>query len=328
MGKELGFTATKFENVSSRDYGLMRVSKGDGSATPYPRHSKPIDQGSIHDRLLEEQKRILSSLGTRSISQHLFEKTHQPNPSQSASLTSIEISNNIKKQLNGKRSVRMRSRINAASTRSSLTQQLLSMGTPHPKKKIVLNPKTLVNRLSSHAFRTASNVAATFVSKKIGPLGSIGSLTETTESEEFLKSHDMHFKHSQHTSKFKSSTHTSTVVCAKPILKKSSKCMVAPLAPKCAKKVKLIVPKSTWTETMPPQNDREKFAERRRLHDEAEFTICKNGVRLSEIVMRIPDESKFIVDPDLYDHDNALIKIKKILRDQGIICTIANKINV
>lgn len=316
MGKELGFTATKFENVSSRDYGLMRVSKGDGSATPYPRHSKPIDQGSIRDRLLEEQKRILSSLGTRSISQHLFEKTHQPNPSQSASLTSIEISNNIKKQLTGKRSVRMRSRINAASTRSSLNQQLLSMGTPHPKKKIVLNPKTLVNRLSSHAFRTASNVAATFVSKKIGAPGSIGSLTETTESEEFLKSHDMHFKH------------TSTVVCAKPILKKSSTCMVAPLAPKCAKNVKLIVPKSTWTETMPPQNDREKFAERRRLHDEAEFTICKNGVRLSEIVMRIPDESKFIVDPDLYDHDNALIKLTKILRDQGIICTIGNKINV
>lgn len=328
MGKALGFTSSKFENVASRDYGLMRVSKGEGASTPYPRRSKPIDNASIRDRLLEQQDIISSfneKLGTRSISD-LFERNHPLKSSRSASFDSIERTNNIKKQLTGKRNVRVKSNIIVPSTRSSLlTQQLLSIGTPHPKKKIVLNPKTLINRLSVHAFPETSRTGSTFVSKMIGVLDTLGSQTETIDSEEFLMSHNINYKYSKSTLKSKSST---VFVSSKPILKKSSKIMEGHHAPKRAKKVKLIVPKTNWNEIMLQQKDKGSFAERRRLHDEAEFTICKNGVPLNDLVMAIPDESKFVCDVDSYDHDKAILKLTKIMRLEGIICTSGIRVSV
>lgn len=133
-------------NVLSRDYGLMRVVP-EKSATPYPRTSQPIDVDILRNRLAYQQNEPQDNEDTTT-KMHVdsIESLPLQKPHSTVDFKQQAKSTEFEKQPS--RQITLPPRRSSPSVRSSYNQHLLSIGTPHPSKKIALNPKVLLNRLS------------------------------------------------------------------------------------------------------------------------------------------------------------------------------------
>lgn len=172
MAQKLDFAAETYAaiNLLSRDYGLMRVVP-ERSATPYPRASQAIDAVTLRNRLAYQGNRKANEpesnddehatvqnkrYPTYNASVDLSETfdLKGPHPLQCLTVDFKQVANSIesKKQPSLKvpqRQTTLPQKRLSLSARSSYNQHLLSIGTPHPSKKIALNPKVLLNRLSA-----------------------------------------------------------------------------------------------------------------------------------------------------------------------------------
>ncbi|XP_062123655.1 LOW QUALITY PROTEIN: uncharacterized protein LOC133837026 [Drosophila sulfurigaster albostrigata] len=157
---KISISAPSTMNLMDRDYGLMKVSQ-DKSSTPYPRSSKGVDPEVLRSRLDSEHKDSFLSVGAASEVEPIEDEI-VGSPSQRISYhkAPMHINQNISKNLTHHKAV-FGSDLSTArsvsiskfakkaghSNRGSTTQYL-SVGTPHPKQRIVLNPSNLLRRLT------------------------------------------------------------------------------------------------------------------------------------------------------------------------------------
>lgn len=157
MAQNLEFADETYRaiNVLSRDYGLMRVPER--SATPYPRTSLPIDADTLRNRLTKQ--RSSKSIEAENNDDATMEnkvnvdssetlRLKKPHTERGLSVDFKQLTKSTESTKKPSRQITLPQRNKSSSTRSSYNQHLLSIGTPHPSKKIALNPKVLLNRLN------------------------------------------------------------------------------------------------------------------------------------------------------------------------------------
>lgn len=149
MDHQLSFETAK--NMFPRDYGLEKTVGYDQKKTPYPRLSKVIDVETLRQRLIHQRNNELEN----------NEDKHQARNMRMASVDLSDIlalgashtkqsqsSIESKKQSFHFRHITVPSKMSILSEHSSYSRHILSIGTPHPLKKIALNPKMLLSKLN------------------------------------------------------------------------------------------------------------------------------------------------------------------------------------
>lgn len=361
MKRSLSIVNPSIINVATRDYGLMRVDN-ERSSTPYPHKSKAIDGETLRIRLMEERNREHNSWMNPDDEPDTLgdEKRCSSNNELSDNLDNTAILN-YKQKLSEKNRVSLTVK-KLSSNRSSISNNLLSIGTPHPTKDILLNPKLLLTRISSvndvlsptkvqepvqQASKTeqVSGKPNKVSSKRIGfevnpKVPGLSTyphpkrLTGWRKSYVLSKSEqslEANIRYNElTTSSFTPLEIKSAVSGLKSILKKVSE-NAQKSDPKLQKKVNLIIPKTSWKNRTLPTTATSTitFAERRRLFHEAEFSICKNGSPLNDLIMGIPDDddSTFLERGTSRQDIIAFRDFKKFMRNQGFMSSTGHRIS-
>lgn len=157
MARALNFNDTT--NVYPRDYGLEKIVGYQAKGTPYPRLSKSIDMETLRKRLLYQRSNESQNnedrpqgrstrMASVDLSETLALGTSHPRQSHSSIESKKQSSQNV-----SHRHITVPMQLSNYSDQSSYTRHLLSIGTPHPLKKIALNPKTLLTRLNANPKR-------------------------------------------------------------------------------------------------------------------------------------------------------------------------------
>lgn len=358
MKRSLSIVNPSIINVATRDYGLMRVDN-ERSSTPFPRKSKAIDGETLRIRLDAERHRDQNSW---------VNTDDEPDTlgDDKAGKSDNELSDTLNTPNSKKKSLSEKSRVllsvkKLSSNRSSISHNLLSIGTPHPIKDIALNPKMLSTRISTinealkvqelepHVSRTSQvvgkpkKVSSKRIDFEVGPKVPSSSLyprqkrltgwrkyQELSKSEQSLDVKMIESNNELATSSFTPIEIKSAVSGLKSILKKvSEKAQKSDM--KLHKKVNLIIPKTSWkNKTLPTTaTSTMTFAERRRLFNEAEFSICKNGSPLNDLIMGIPDDDDItLLERESSRQDIIAIRdFKKIMRNHGFISSTGHRIS-
>ncbi|XP_030556518.1 uncharacterized protein LOC115759662 [Drosophila novamexicana] len=278
--------------IVDRDYGLIKIT-ADKASTPYPRISKGIDMPALTARLEEERT----------------SKTERAHLEKSDSAMSIL-------------------RFSNTSHRTHVMHpEQMPSGTPHPNKGLAINPKLLKRQISTIDW----NAELSHQWASIRRLSDIQ--TMLTEMETDRKS-------------------------VKNLLSARSSCYNRNTLPSCLrknfsnkssitehehkrKKVTLISPRrSTSSEergekktllmdekksgqgtvtNSGPSSHPLSFNERRQLFCKGEFTIAKNGKKLSEYFMSNPVDQSDIVDGTFCEDQRATDAIETFIRKEGFI---------
>lgn len=349
MSKKLSFQEKSFINVQTRDYGLMRTDN-EKSSTPYPRATKAVDGDTLHYRLINQRNKESDDWQKTDddLDTVKSEKDLGINPSTGRL--------NRKTDLSDKHHVSLPVR-KPSSTRSSLNHNLLSIGTPHPKKDIALNPKMLlaritevnespteqkVQKLSLGPGNTVetSGKPHKYSSQKIAFKLNSMAANMTVSSNKRLTGWPTHerLKSAQSKESFQNTGSITSlkwtdikaqVTNLKSILKNVSS-NVQKKSLQHQKKVNLIIPRTSWkNKTLRTSNFELTFEERRRLFNEGEFSICKNGSPLNDHLMAVPTNASSLIDTEFSHCDlMALHDMKRIMRNRGFACSTGHRISI
>ncbi|XP_064549823.1 uncharacterized protein LOC135436216 [Drosophila montana] len=260
------FSKSDTLTLANRDYGLMRIASV-RVTTPFPRVTPAVDAETLRERLASQlnietakrEEQRAEMFGARTIKGDAASKPFGPlhlrkelaaNPK--SLMKNAKDKHNVSDWKPNRQQPNFRpgTRKESYSTRSSVNEYP-SVGTPHPKKKIVLNPVNLVKRL------TEANI------------------------EQSLRR---------------------------------------------AKRVIIMTPRPTafHTEDSKSQKNNISFEERRRLFDVAEYTIAKNGKKMSEIPMPEPSTPIDISESIYHVDEQATAAIENYIKIQGLIKTSPN----
>ncbi|XP_017141007.1 uncharacterized protein LOC108154980 [Drosophila miranda] len=353
----LKFQHTEPLAVNLREYGLMQTSRK--TDTPYPRAEKAIDPSLLKARLVESKKmygkdlkNVPSMQSTGSVEgqngqnlQHIRSVEAAPGPMRdSASLLlgtphprkgkAVDPKSLIRHLSTAK--VRRSSLLGAARTSyghlpssraslsaharesdsgqhssqspSALTKHNLGIGTPHPIKGYILNPHDLTKRLEDRVGNAGKAGMAGTAPRKDSPLkrpqGQKKGKKQVSISLERVSTEDM-----RQTSclSFGSARHDGASLSGN-----NSSFLTVESSHESTSLLKL------------------SFEERRRLFYQSEFTIAKNGRKMSDVVMAVPQKVVEISDKHEWQgHDEeADEELEEFIKKQGLIKTERDQLTI
>ncbi|EDV48483.1 uncharacterized protein LOC6553909 [Drosophila erecta] len=272
---KLKFKSTEPLPISSRDYGLMKSSRK--SSTPYPRAEQGVDANLLKARLImgtdSEHRNHSGLLKTRP------EKVEDGSPS--ISDASSHWSKSMQKP---KPSVNVLQRHSPTKN----FRDIVSVGTPHPKKGVALNAKILDRRLTD--------------------------LSELIKRKPDLSEHSMAASLKPKLSKVKK-----RVLMATPDDSRESG--ISPGSPPVGE---VVAENGTHIDYDGSiigelQEQRLSFAERRSISQKGEYTIAKHGRKMSDVMMAVPTADQDVFDNNVHYVEKASLEIEKYMRSQGLV---------
>ncbi|XP_043656425.1 uncharacterized protein LOC122622212 [Drosophila teissieri] len=280
---KLKFKSTDPLPISSRDYGLMKSSNK--SSTPYPRAEQGVDANLLKARL-----KMRSDFGNQNHSglHKKAVKPEKPEKPEDASPSISDASSHWSKHAHkSKLSV-------TVIRRPSLTRNIrdiVSVGTPHPKKGVALNAKVLDRRLTD--------------------LGDL--IKKTTDLSEQPMVHSV---------KPKGPKAKKRVLLATPVESRESE--ISSGGSPDEEVVGGSVTQADYDVTLGSiigefQDPQLSFAERRRISQEGEYTIAKNGRKMSDVMMAVPSADEEVFDNSVHFAEKASLEIEKFMRSQGLV---------
>ncbi|EDW96036.1 uncharacterized protein LOC6535696 [Drosophila yakuba] len=275
---KLKFKTTDPLPISSRDYGLMKSSNK--SSTPYPRAEQGVDANLLKARL--KMRSDSENKNHSGLHKKKPEKLEDGSPSIS------DASSHWTKPTNkSKLSV-------TVIRRQSLTKNIrdiVSVGTPHPKKGVALNAKVLDRRLTD-----------------------LGDLIK--------KTNDLSEQSMVNCVKPKGPKAKRRVLLATPVESRESE--ISSGASPDGEVVGGSVTQADYDATLGSiigelQDPQLSFAERRRISQEGEYTIAKNGRKMSDVMMAVPSADEEVFDNSVHFAEKASLEIEKFMRSQGLV---------
>ncbi|XP_023178063.2 uncharacterized protein LOC111604279 [Drosophila hydei] len=256
LNRALLFRKKPFLKATDRDNGLLPVDS-ERASTPYPQAHVAIDPNAVEERLnSRDQRRSVVKIQSPSEDELKNIRMHHslhstPHPTKGTAVNPRVLRERLKDSTFGsdglqEKQVSISSKKRSYSSTSSATD--LSFGTPHPKKRVVLNAQTLVKRLVK------------------------------AESVYRLKN---------------------------------------------AKKVILISPRESTLRLRSTDSSTDSFENRRRQFHMAEFTIAKNGKKMSDFQAQQPDLRRM---PKYQVDESYINEIEEYIKIQGLIKSNENEL--
>ncbi|XP_016960131.1 uncharacterized protein LOC108031363 [Drosophila biarmipes] len=279
----LKFKSREALPISTRDYGLMRSTNK--SSTPFPRADQGVDANLLKARL--NMRRDYQNRRPDPFSK-LPKRTDSPSISDAESHDYDQLS------------MRQASRPSVSVfRRQSLTKdnykEILSLGTPHPKKGVALNAKMLTRRL--------------------------------TDINGQLKLQQVPSQQSP-----PSPPHRSQRPRKKKVLMSGNAESLSLMIPTKDSPVGELVSQSLSRRLTQMDYDASQssfsgefqepelsFAERRRLFHEGEFTIAKYGRKMSDVMMAAPEATEEVLDNSMQFAQRAKEELETYMKSQGLI---------
>ncbi|KRF83675.1 uncharacterized protein [Drosophila virilis] len=275
--------------IVDRDYGLIKIST-DKASTPYPRVSKGIDVPALTARLEEER----------------ISKTE---------VTPLERADSAFSSL----------RFSSTSHRTHVMHpEQMPTGTPHPNKGMAVDPKLLKKQISTIDW----NAELSHQWASIRRLSDIQSMLSEMETDRKSVKDLL----SARSSSYKRNTLPSCLrkdYSNKPehVHKRKKVTLISPRRSATSelrdeRKNLLIDDRKSAQSTVNssgPSSHPLSFNERRQLFCKGEYTIAKNGKKLSEYFMSNPVDKLDIVDGTFCDDQRATDAIELFIRKQGFI---------
>ncbi|XP_034131921.1 uncharacterized protein LOC117586138 [Drosophila guanche] len=332
----LKFSTTESVPVNLREYGLMQTSRQ--TDTPYPRNEQPVDPSLLKARLVES-KHSPGGKGLKAVASNQSTGSGDPDGHHLSHATSVEAA--------------------PGPIRDSAS---LLLGTPHPRKGQALDPKTLIRQLSvakikrpslgapwssyGHlpAWRPSLDRARAsdvghhgHLSPTIPPVKgarTIGTpnpkkgyalnardlakqleVTKSTETVHALKSPRNEKSPGKQVAISVKFGNTSDIRSASILSVGSGRHTAYSLTSDTS----VLTTASSHESGMVKMS----FEERRRLFYQAEFTIAKNGRKMSDIIMAVPQKPVEYKDKrEWQGHDQAAnTELEEFIRSQGLIKT-------
>ncbi|XP_017060712.1 uncharacterized protein LOC108101045 [Drosophila ficusphila] len=263
--------------IATRDYGLMRSTNK--SSTPYPRADQGVDASLLKARLT--MRRDFESRH-HSLLSSFIEKEKNESPSIS------EVDSHGERQVTHKSKPTVSVFKRPSLTKDNL-KQLLSIGTPHPKKGMAINASSLNKRLTEintlHNFRSDYSLCAPKTSQK--PIKK-GVALATDVVREWI-----------------------------PPPKNPEGELVSKRISKRLTQIDYNALESSGSAGTPePEMS---FAERRRLFNKGEFTITKYAKKMSDVMMASLPQQHEVVDKSLQLAKKANEELETYMKSQGLI---------
>ncbi|XP_034660525.1 uncharacterized protein LOC117896359 [Drosophila subobscura] len=343
----LKFSTTESVPVNLREYGLMQTSRQ--TDTPYPRNEQPVDPSLLKARLVESKqspagkglKAVASNQSTGSgdpDGQHLSQTTSveaapgpirdsaslllgTPHPRKGQALDpktlirQLSVAKIKRLSLGAPRSSyghlpAWRSSLDRArapdvghqahlSTTSPPVKGALTIGTPHPRKGYALNARDLAKQLEvaeSTEAVPAKSAAQKSPRKEKSPGKQVAISLKFGNTADIRSASILSVGSGRHTAcSFTSDTSVLTMA-------------------------------SSHESGMVKMS----FEERRRLFYQAEFTIAKNGRKMSDIIMAVPQKPVEYTDKrEWQGHDQAAnTELEEFIRSQGLIKTQRDQLTI
>ncbi|XP_017007216.2 uncharacterized protein [Drosophila takahashii] len=280
----LKFVSAEQLPIATRDYGLMRSTNK--SSTPFPRADQGVDATLLKARL--NMRRDFESRRTD------VHKSPKKTEKDSASISDAE-SHDIDHS-----SFRNNSRPSVSVFRRSSTgkdnyKELLSLGTPHPKKGVALNARALTRRLTD---------INDLLKMQMGP--SEHSMINTPQRSMKPKK-----------KKVLMSITTDSIDAIIPDKDEPNGELVSREMSRRLTQIDYDASQSSLSaEFLEPELS---FAERRRLFQEGEFTIAKYGRKMSDVMMAAPPVNESVEDNSMQFAQKAKEELETYMRSQGLI---------
>ncbi|XP_022216294.1 uncharacterized protein LOC111070205 [Drosophila obscura] len=338
----LKFSPTESVAVNLREYGLMQTSRQ--ADTPYPRIEQPVDPSLLKARLVESKHiHSSSSKGLKTVSSNQSTYSADPDGTHMPPTPSVEAG--------------------PGPVRDSTS---LLLGTPHPRKGQAIDPKSLIRRLSvaktkrnslgaqrssyghlpasraslergrtsDGGARSSHNLMSPAIKGALGigtphpKKGYILNARELTKHLEATTGAEPHTAPAPKSSRRRRRSKQVTVALKFAHIEdvKSTSCLSMNSGRQTGSFLtsdgSILTVTSRDSGTMKPS-----FEERRRLFYQDEFTIAKNGRKMSDIIMAVPQ--KPVVEHKDKGHDQEVdTELEEFIRTQGLIKTQRDQLTI